>query len=302
MRQPFEIEERNGRKFIRMGVAESREMVRRIVYREILDEDGFKARDATAWEQISFILRRSQAGMPEFHERWMAFLKTPPWVHYMRAEFLDDWLYFPIKDSDLKPSKIGKRVGEWFGKFAASMNRIGRDPSFADEIVAAGLETVDDDIEDVFGDDFADALRSNTGRMIRDRSAIVGRIMRVASRTPVGESSEFFAGFSNGVKSGRKLVEQSRVEIDQERRFIAELLTSEWERVMRMASRSEVRDYVETNLPARMRRSIVKSEDGRQSFHDRILSICKQSGLRLAGRGKPRKLEKLDSEKFPISD
>lgn len=285
MREFIKIEEQNGRKFMRMGVNESRELSRRIIYREILDEDGNNQRDVTPWDRIIFCLRRSSAEHMEFHEKWMAFLQTPSWVHYLRSEFLDDWLYFPIKESHSTPSALGKRIGEWYGKCRFALELIESEPEFARELVSAGLEPLDEG--EWLEDELTQIVIDNSEVVIKHRAAVVGRCAKLASLGSFEDASAYFSGFANGLRNSRKAIEEKSIEMDKERQFVSTILCDEWEKVMRMASRSEARDFVASRMPARMRGALNSGKQGPLAFHERMLSLFKQSGLQLAKRGKP---------------
>jgi len=270
-----------------MGVKESRELSRRIIYREILDHEGVKIRNATPWERIAFCLRHSVAPDHYNHEKWAAFLATPPWVHYLRAEFLDDWLYFPVKASHALPASIGKRVGEWYGKCRLALEQMESDHSFAKRIVEAALEPIEDG--HLLEEGFADEIIRSSGLILRHRTSLVGRCARLASLGSFEDAAAYFSGFATGLKAARKILDARRFELDREREFIATMLCDEWEHVVTMSSRTNLRDYVASRLPARMRRAVNTSEAGRLAFHERMLALCKQAGIKLASRGKPGK-------------
>lgn len=268
-----------------MGVKESREFSRRVIHRELFDDSGERYRDPTIWERVIFCLRRPHAGHSDFHEHWMAFFVTPDWVHYLRAEYLDGWLYYPVKERHMSPAVIGKKVGEWFGKSAKVFETMAADPSFAGEIVSAGLEPLE------YGDDISECIApliSSESKIIwKKRALVVGRCARLASLAVTSEAAAYFTGFATGYKNGLAIVNQRETDISFERHFVASMLVDRWETIIQMSSRSELRDFIAERLPARMRGSF-QSEDGRQAFHGRILALCKEAGINLASRGKPK--------------
>jgi len=298
----FQTRVRKDGKTILIGCEESAQIKYAHVWRGFLTKSG-KPRKKLSWLEQLVVQLRSATSEPEYdHEWWGAEISKPLWVQNLDKKSEFHWLHFPGNTSDLTISVIGRRLGYALTITEARMNAATANPEYLRSWEHTELEQAcrNFEEEDATKVQLAipgyDSFRQFAQDRLAQTKAFREEIMGFVESQGLHEALEFREAFNSGAKRALSVnIENPTSDFDR-RAETFRILSEYWDRICGFTNRAELCLFIARNFPPKARqilesaRETVKKDTGQwRNFTEFVRDICDELGLKLAGRGRPRK-------------
>lgn len=288
----------DGRRVL-IGSKEAERIKAGFVWRGFLTKRGTPRRKLSWEEQLVIFLRETTTEPGYNHEFWGAEMAKPEWVRRTEQKATGGWLYFPRRASELTVPIIADRLGYHLTLRERQVEAATKDPAFLKKWEESEREQACRDLppEDaakvriaVAGyNSLKDYAEEQTSAIFEFRQLVFQWVEKQAAR----RAHEFRKGFSAGAdRAFAEDIESEGTEF-RRREETFRILLEYWDLVSELPNRGELCRFLRKHYPPRMRRGLEFREDqpstAWRNFTEFVRDLCDEIGLKLAGRGRPRK-------------
>jgi hypothetical protein len=263
---------------------------------------GGLRRTLSPLERIVIRMRIATTGEAYNHEWWADWASAPDWFKKFHEVFLESWLFYPPKGTELEAEKLGDKIGYEFEYQRRKLERASSDPDFVErwklaeygppEPLVLPPELKDEEVVYHYLIDGYTDWREYSVEQFRKLKLLQGKILKLLPK--LGDDG---VPFTKGMSVGGVRAQAVDLDIDldgtHEREHVLRILERYYDLIAQLPNRRKIADFIVARLP-KDRQKFLKNEAQYRAFTERLRhTYFSKIDLGPAARGMPRKSEKM---------